>query len=534
MSREGNGRSDLPFGSPDGDRTDFTDAIADFVSFKDRRFRRGLGMDVSDRRARVIVGRKGAGKTLYLRRLQDDAKQDPSIYADDWQAKVFNSDSVLKVAEWFPDQGQAIEKWEGIWRAATLSSLVSHLLFVPDLRPSDASATAQLRHNFQRLLPAFTQKESIYVQVVDILQRHDSRNDLDSFLADRQWSALEGLIEELLSSAKPVCFYLDALDEYFEHAPRQWLACQLGLFQVVMMFLKNPRIGGRLHIVIGVRDIVFSSRLASEHKTKFLNSTNIRTLDWDRDAVTHLLNQKLMALPPEYQMKPDATEPLEQWLGHTEITNGLGEPEPLLNYLLRHTRLIPRDIVQMGNALCFAIDKSADFNQPFLAHDDIRRAVRHVAREFGEESLLMVANQVTADTMPLGAHEGGYADIYTGEFQEDVIHGKALQEALAAHLGEMLATFRIIRFSRNALEEFEKRTPPIMGRGEDLLNTLWHHGLLGHIDGPVKTGSVTFYDAASPNDAMQLPRGHRGYALHPILIDAIPGLKGTGVPVCQS
>jgi hypothetical protein len=534
MTEGGQDSSDLPFGSPDGDRTDFADAIADFVTFKDRRFRRGLGMDVSDRRARVIVGRKGAGKTLYLRRLQDDAKQDHSLYADDWQAKVFNSDSVLTVSEWYPEQSQAIEKWEAIWRCATLGSIVSHILFAPDLRPADTGAIGRLRSDFTHLLPAFTQRESIYTQVVDVLQRNDSKEVLDSFLADRGWAALETLVEALLAAAKPVCFYLDALDEYFEHAPRQWLACQLGLFQMVMMFLKNPRMGGRLHIVIGVRDIVFSSRLSSEHKTKYLMSNNIRTLDWDRDAVSHLLEHKLMALDREYQMKPDATNPVERWLGHTEIINGLDESEPILEYLLRHTRLIPRDIVQMGNVLCAAIDKSADFDQPFLAHDDIRKAVRHVAREFGEESLLMVANQMTADGMPDGAHSDGYSNLFTGEYRDDVPHGKVLQEGLAEHLGAMIATLKVVRFGAKALEEFEKRVGRIIGGGENLLNTLWHHGLLGHIEGPVMSGAATFYDAASPDDAMRLPRGMRGYALHPILIDAIPGLKGVGTPVRQN
>jgi hypothetical protein len=530
MPREVRGSSDLAFGSPDGDRTDFADAVADFVAFKDRRFRRGLGMDMGDRRARVIVGRKGAGKTLYLRLLQDNAKQDNSLYADDWQTKVFNSDSVLTVAEWYPDQSQAIEKWEAIWRCATLGSIVSHLLFAPDLRPVHSRLIDGLDAELSSLLPPFTQRESIYTQVVDVLKRSESKEELDDFLADRRWSSIETLVETALSTAKPLCFYLDALDEYFEHAPRQWLACQLGLFQMVMMFLKHPRMGGRLHIVIGVRDIVFSSRLSSEHKTKYLMSNNVRTLDWDRDAVTHLLRQKLTTLAPEHQMKPDADDWIERWLGCTEIVNSLDEREPILDYLLRHTRLIPRDIVHLGNELCNVIDKTKDFDQPFLAHDDIRKAVRRVAREFGEESLLMVANQVTADAMPPGAHADGYANLFTGEYQDEVPHGKALQETLAEHLGDMIAALKVVRFGRRVLEEFEKRVSRMIDGGA-LLNTLWHHGLLGHIEGPVLSGSVTFYDAASPDDAMRLPRGMPGYALHPILIDAIPGLRGIGMPV---
>jgi hypothetical protein len=518
----------LPFGSPDGDRSDFDDAIDDFISFRDRRFKRGLGMNMSDRRARVIVGRKGAGKTLYLRRLQDAAKQENSLYADEWQASMFSSDNVLIVDEWY-SRSQAIEKWEAIWRIAILRSLVAHLLCASDIGPFDLADKHALSQDFKVLYPHFTEKESVYAQVIHILDCYKNSASLDRHLSDRHWPALEQRLAAILTVLKPVCFYLDALDEYFEHAPSQWLTCQLGLFQAVMTFLRDPRFGARLHIVIGVRDIVFSSRLASEHKTKYIETDYIRTLNWDRDAVNQFLDQKLEALDPEYLMQPDAKDPIERWLGRKTIENARGKEEDLRQYLLRHTRLIPRDIVVLGNVLCKVIDKVADFDQPFLADEDIRGAVRRAAREFGEESLMMVANHLTADEIPIGAVEDGYANVLTGE--DKVEHGRAYQERLADALAELLSTLKYVRFSSAVLEKFEKWVQQKTSVGNALLDILWQHGLLGYMDGAVRTSSVMFYDAASGDDSMKLPRGHKGYALHPILIDTIPRLKGSGSPV---
>ena len=55
------------------------DALSGFVTFEGRRFRQGLGMAADDRTVRVIVGSKGSGKTLYLRRLQAAAQREPSL-----------------------------------------------------------------------------------------------------------------------------------------------------------------------------------------------------------------------------------------------------------------------------------------------------------------------------------------------------------------------------------------------------------------------------------------------------------------------
>ena len=59
---------------------------------------------------------------------------------------------------------------------------------------------------------------------------------------------------------------------------------------------------------------------------------------------------------------------------------------------------------------------------------------------------------------------------------------------------------------------------------------LWQNRLLGYTDGSVLHGDTVFY-AENRVDDVELPRGKRGYATHPIVIDAVEGIKGKGSPV---
>ena len=69
-----------PFGNPDGSRADIEDLISEFVDFGGNPAYGHLATRANDSMVRVIVGKLGAGKTVYLRRLQDfQAHQDRSM-----------------------------------------------------------------------------------------------------------------------------------------------------------------------------------------------------------------------------------------------------------------------------------------------------------------------------------------------------------------------------------------------------------------------------------------------------------------------
>src|SRR6201986_1784532 len=132
-----------------------------------------------------------------------------------------------------------------------------------------------------------------------------------------------------------------------------WLKCQEGLFYQGMRLLRDHKLGGRLHVVVCIRDIVMSSVYRSEHEPRSYNEPHIRVLTWDRSSLLYLLEQKLRRLPPSLLMRrPDSGPPtIRDWLGGNAAWPGSDGDGTVEDYLLSHSRLIPRDIISLGNEL---------------------------------------------------------------------------------------------------------------------------------------------------------------------------------------
>lgn len=288
--------------------------------------------------------------------------------------------------------------------------------------------------------------------------------------------------------------------------------------------------GGRLHLIICVRDVVYSATRESEHSTRYAETEYIHTLDWSRDAIRYFLAKKLERLPDRYfAEKGDGGRSVAAWLGTRTLHNKRAprSDEDIERYLLRHTRLIPRDIVVTGNMLCRAI---ASTRTGRLTDTEIREVVKSAARIFGDEQLAICANQIASDLMPADAIELGYGDIYTGENAERFEGGHAYQQGLVDDLREKIGAVRKDRFGqarfRGLCDDFNR-----LFRGKaDPINALWQNGLLGYTNGKVETGEPVFY-AATREDSLKIPMSKRGYAFHPILIDSIEQLRGVGRPV---
>jgi len=339
-----------PFGNPDGSRADIEDVISEFVDFGGNPAYGHLATRANDSKVRVIVGKLGAGKTVYLRRLQDFQAHQDSVYADVPQQSLPKTEVVVKACQWFSDR-VLVEKWMQIWECAIMRSLASHVLRRPELRQQLRDEQAEeLEHSYARLLDDFRRPRSIYSQVRDIINGRQTAHQLSTYLDDPLWDDLEDLLGEVVGQCKPIYFYLDALDEEFSHAPMYWLKCQEGLFYQVMQLLRDHRLGGRLHVVVCIRDIVMSSVYRSEHAPRYYNEPHIRVLTWDRGSLLYLLGQKLQRLPPSLLMRRAASGPptIRDWLGLSDDRPGPDGDGTIEDYLLGHTRLIPRDIISRG------------------------------------------------------------------------------------------------------------------------------------------------------------------------------------------
>ncbi len=503
-----------PFGNPDGSRADIEDVISEFVDFGSNPVIRPSRDPCHDSMVRVIVGKLGAGKTVYLRRLQDFQAHQDSVYADVTQQSLPKTEVIVKACQWFSDR-VLLEKWMQIWERAITRSLASHLLRNPELRQQLHDAEAEeLERSYARLLDDVRRPRAIYGQLRDIINQRQTAYQLSEYLDDPLWDDLEDLLGEILSHCKPVYFYLDAVDEEFSHAPMYWLKCQEGLFLQVMRLLRDQKLGGRLHVVICIRDIVMSSVYRSEHAPRYYNEPHIRVLTWDRVSLLYLLEQKLRRLPASLPMRRATTRSPRPRLARDrrrlDRTHWDGTIE---DYLLSHTRLIPRDIISLGNELSEEVLRHKQAGHKGLSPAAVQAVVQRCAKRFGDSQLAQCANQISSDLMPKNAALQEYSELYTST--QSYIGG--VQEEVRS----FVRMIGVDQFSRTDLETLQEMADLHFENPTNLASVLWQNGLLGYVD---ESGRRRFYSMGDV-EQFHLPPDAPTYTLHPCLVYAVGGIQ---------
>jgi hypothetical protein len=504
-----------PFGNPDGSRADIEDLISEFVDFGGNPAYGHLATRANDSMVRVIVGKLGAGKTVYLRRLQDYQAHQDSVYADPPQQSLPKTEVVVKACQWFSDR-VLVEKWMQIWERAIMRSLASYVLRRPELRQQLRDDQAdEIEQSYARLLDDFRRPRSIYSQVRDIINQRQTAHQLSTYLDDPLWDDLEDLLGEVICRCKPVYFYLDAVDEEFGHAPMYWLKCQEGLFYQVMRLLRDHRLGGRLHVVVCIRDIVMSSVYRSEHAPRYYNEPHIRILTWDRGSLLYLLQQKLQRLTPSLLMRRPASGPptIHDWLGVNGQWPGPDGDGTIEDYLLSHTRLIPRDIISLGNELNEEVLRQKQAGHEGLPPAALQEVVQRCAKRFGDSQLAQCANQISSDLMPKNAALHDYSELFTST--------QAYISGVQEDLRSFVRLIGVDRFSRADLEALQEVADLHFEQPTDLASVLWQNGLLGYID---DTGRRRFYSMGDIEE-FHFPPDVGTYVLHPCLVYTVGGIR---------
>jgi hypothetical protein len=504
-----------PFGNPDGSRADIEDVISEFVDFGGNPAFGHLATRANDSMVRVIVGKLGAGKTVYLRRLQDFQAHQESVYADAPQQDLPKTEVVVKACQWFSDR-VLVEKWMQIWERAIMRSLASHLLRRPELRQQLRDEHAgEIEHSYARLLDDVRRPRSIYSEVRDIINQRQTGHQLSTYLDDPLWDDLEDLLGEVIGQCKPIYFYLDAVDEEFSHAPMYWLKCQEGLFYQVMRLLRDHRLGGRLHIVVCIRDIVMSSVYRSEHAPRYYNEPHIRVLTWDRNSLLYLLQQKLRRIPPSLLMRRPASgaPTIRDWLGVNGGWLGPDGDGTLEDYLLSHTRLIPRDIISLGNELNEEILRQKHAGYEGLPPAALQTVVQRSAKRFGDSQLAQCANQISSDLMPKNAALQDYSELFTST--------QAYISGVQEDVRSFVRMIGVDRFPRADLEALQEMADLHFEKATDLASVLWQNGLLGYVD---ERGQRRFYSMGDIEE-FHFPPEVGTYVLHPCLVHAVGGIR---------
>jgi hypothetical protein len=507
-----------PFGHPDGASGDLRDVQDHFVDFSTAPISGGLASRPDDRTARVVVGKKGVGKTIYLRRFQASASDEGSVFAADRETNPPSTEDVVRVGGMF-DNTTVTETWQLIWRRGIQRSAVSHLLC--RLRDHVDDEIAQhLEHDFGSLLPECRVPRPVYAEVSDILSSAHTPHRLNTELKHRDWVALEYWLGRALRDAPPMYLYIDAVDDHFQRAPMYWLKCQKGLFLEIMSLLEKD-LGGRLHVVVSIRDLVLSSVLRGEHAGRYRRSPHIRLLEWDYESIRFFLHEKIARLDRDFMLQP-AKGGVQGWLGRSSVHNqARSVDEDVEDYLLRHTRLIPRDVVELGNALCEETAKAKAKGLRELPARTLRRAVGIAARGFAEEQIRVCSNQVSSDQVPALGGRHGSADFFIGSHE--------YSDGNAGQLKDLLAELPGDRFDYRTLVRLKERARETMDGYEHLLDVMWHNGVLGYASPEDGATHADFY-SASDADTFHLPIEMRDYVLHPCIPHLVP-LEHVGSPV---
>jgi hypothetical protein len=512
-----------PFGNPDGARSELTPGAggASFIVFDDERMWGALATQPEDRRARIFVGRKGSGKTLFLRRMETAARKG-SLYTVPSHEHPPPTEFVVDFCKRFAAGGHVVEKWQRLWHCAILRSLVSHLLKGPELSNRlGAGLRESISSEFTELLRDFHKPVSICSQAQELLQILRNVNEMNRFLYHPLWEDLRSVVADAIKGLPPLMFFVDAIDEAYDRAPWFWLRCQQGLLRAVMQLLHDPQLANQFHVIVSLRDVVFASVKDTEHGVRHADDTYFRVLSWGRQAIDYFLTQKLRVLDESYfHGRVEDGRTVANWIGISKIRNlRHQQDEPISDYLLRHTRMLPRDVVVLGNSLCQALTNK-DTRTPEQIATCVRTEVSRCAAIFGMEQLRICSNEIVSGMIP----EMTGTDQYSA-----FLENPALTDEVSADIRAMIRKINRNRFSRDELDAAQSDWSVLMSSKYDVQDSsvfeiLWRNQLLGCrvlLDHEPKD---TFFTDRAPGAG--LPIGEQ-YLFHPIVTDTI-GIEAMG------
>lgn len=513
-----------PFGDADAHGADLDELH--FVTFQGG----GLSTRENDRRARILVGRKGSGKTLYLRRLRRSAADDLSLFALERESAPPGTKEAMLVFEIADSMDTLKETWPLIWRRAILISVSSYVLFDRRLEKRGALTTPDFvsnRAELGELVARLGFRNRVPIEVCEtvtvIVSEHGHRGRLDQFLKRQDWQDLEFRLSEALQSLPPFCLYLDNLDETFQLAPKFWLAAHEGLMHCVLALHAHSRFANKLHVHITIRESVYSSALRTPQLTRMIQDTSIRHLAWNASSTLHFLNEKVRSLPREFTFLRSSGEPpvsVENWLGIDLVDNARrGIQERLDQYILRHTRLLPRDVVIIGNTLAHRIKFLQSLGIKKLPMEDLRSIVSSCACNFAKEQMQICAEYVVSHMVPQGAVRGSYSEYYTAE---------TTVQQWADDLKDLVSQFKKDRIQRTSLHSTVGAFAAEAGIEPNVvLNSLWWSGLVGHCDNRDRDERHIFFTDENLI-RHEFDRQFELYVLHPALLDFVPHLTSEG------
>jgi hypothetical protein len=534
--------SDLPFGDPDAVRSNPRASLIEI----DGAYQSPLS-NPSAMSERIVVGRKGSGKTLYLRAHQVAAANRGFIVLENTEKLATTTlISILNNARHYLERMQRFEIgfttstssipirfWTMLWERSIILSVASMFYATNPIakRPERAMGQSEFQNYFAPIYnaPISPLPPTSFLSRISTSLR--GAKQWGDYLEHNLWAEMKSIVSTFLHDAPEVSCYIDCIDDEFDQAPSLWAECQNGLFFSVFQSLYEREIFNKLHFVVAIRDVVFSSILRSEHATRYITNSHIRHLTWDQVTTRRFLIEKIGRLGPQHLSHDQgkSLDPFQRWLGIAHIKNEKRQiVEPVSDYILRHSRMLPRDIVVLGNSISAERTRRRLQDKPFEGAS-LRKAVNYSAAQFASESIEICLNEAMmnieyfAGLLQEAKLEEQESDNYTPSRQLV----SSLKESARCQLNKMVDLLGgKEQFSYTELQESMIASGLIGSRSlfiDDvdlpfrLDNILWRHGMLAVLDDQTRGGRWR-YSWRSSNESLILPRGGIRYGFHASLV----------------
>lgn len=176
------------------------------------------------------------------------------------------------------------------------------------------------------------------------------------YVATTTWAdAVKKVITRDQTKWRRIAVYLDNPDELCPaHEQDLWLNVQQGLVLAIWKLQKGGSLANELNIYTCVRSEAVLDRVQADLQHALDLALQLR---YDSTMLENLFRNQIDLEPPEHLTYPEAkdADPIGAFLGFNSVTHhdrkgrdGSKLMEPVMQALLRHTRLIPREIINFG------------------------------------------------------------------------------------------------------------------------------------------------------------------------------------------
>jgi hypothetical protein len=390
-------------------------------------------------RPSIIMGRRGSGKTSYLRSVYYDKQYDGYV-------EISTENALEHIASVVQDLGRDAVFTETLWKLweKTLWTCVLAQVFQKSLL--DSGELVVVAEYLKKMnVGKWDSSNSVLWKLLDLyrdIMNHNSKNRLSEILRQFDQRNFEGAklvaITGLKASGKKIVILMDSLEDF-----------NLGNESVAQAFQGLLKFAGSLNSPKDMVDIRLCLPTELSNRIIEISSNPIKDfnrevkLEWTAKELISICAQRMMYFIGLYypeliknkshlaELTREDAQALIKRILPEKITNQRGYQENSISYILRHTQLLPRHLLILMNSI-FKRTGTTQLSTPFPVRDEkiiygIRQVEERIVKEiFGAFKMIHpTAEEVCKRCLPQLEHVfpvGALNKVYT-RFGKAVFHG---------------------------------------------------------------------------------------------------------------